>query len=130
MSKLGLYAVMKVLTLDSYLIERFTFPELSLQLTKDLAVLATILLLVFDELHAGVAGVLQLNVLVEHDLAVHGVVPLSLFPEGKYRAGLFAPDIDRVAIEAFIWGVIDKALWTFDRLFVQVARFSLCKLAR
>ena len=94
MSKLGLYAVMKVLILDSYLIERFTFPELPLQLTKDLAVPATILLLVFDELHAGVAGVLQLDVLVEHDLAVHGVVPLSLFPKGKDRAGLFAPDID------------------------------------
>ena len=120
-SKLVLYAFVEILTVDSYLVEWLAFPKLLLELSKDLSILATILFLVLNLLHPGLSLILQLNILHEHVLPIHGIVPLTLLAKCKHRAGLLTPYLDRFPIEFFGRRRVHYAWRPFLSLVVQLS---------
>ena len=79
----------------------FAFPQLPLQLAEGLAIFVPVLLSILDLLHSFLSLILQLDVLLQHILLVHGVVATDLFVhrEGATVAAHLRPALDRIAIK-------------------------------
>ena len=129
-SKLVFYAFVEILTVDSYLVDWLAFSKVLLELSKDLTVLATILFLVLNILHSGLSLILQLNILHEHVLAIHGIVPLTLLAKREHGAAICTPHLDRIPIEKLGRCWVHYAWWALFSLDFQFSGQALVKPVR